>query len=458
MDKKGSTFQDLFYLSPGWLRNLATTLSERSKRNERFGPWYRTHDAFLRQSCTWPEEKLVAHQLEKTRRFLAFVGEHSPWYRELFRSLDFSPSALQSIRDLQSIPVMTKKVIRSEYERIRVPDTGNYPLAWRHTSGTTGAGLRFPETINTIQEYYALRALQFRWATGMAPGKYRMAVIAGHPVAGPGQKKPPYWVTDHLNGTLFFSSYHLSDATAGYYINALEKFRPTLLLGYPSAIYLLASMYRKRNRQFHIPAVLTSSESLLLTQEKSFGEVFGAKTFDFYGNTEKCGYILTCPEGRRHLLHQSGMVELNGEQMVVTNLANHAMPFVRYTTGDRIIRSENQRCGCGNNGILIDEIAGRSEDYIVTAEGYRIGRLDHLFKDASHVLEAQIVQKRAGEVILRIVKDPGYGAAEEALIRQEAVKRLGKNTLIEFDYTASIPREASGKFRFIVTTIGQDAV
>ena len=79
-----------------------------------------------------------------------------------------------------------------------------------------------------------------------------------------------------------------------------------------------------------------------------------------------------------------------------------------------------------------------------------VGRLDHIFKDAVRVKEAQILQEKNGEVSIRIVKGAGYGMDDENSIRKEASTRLGPATKISFEYVDHIERTTSGKFRFIL--------
>ena len=99
---------------------------------------------------------------------------------------------------------------------------------------------------------------------------------------------------------------------------------------------------------------------------------------------------------------------------------------------------------------------GRAEDYVVTSDGRMVGRLDHLFKDSVNVLEAQVVQRKRGEVILRLVKTEQYCADDEDRLVAEAALRLGSDTTVQFDYVDCIARSSNGKFRFIESTLSQN--
>ena len=121
--------------------------------------------------------------------------------------------------------------------------------------------------------------------------------------------------------------------------------------------------------------------------------------------------------------------------------------------GDVGVLSKEKECVCGRGGVLLDEIVGRTEDYVVTPDGRFVGRLDHLFKEAEKVRLAQIVQTNESMIEIRMVVDAGYSSADELEILREARSRLGNVIEIEFNYVKDIPRTRSGKFRFIVSEI-----
>ena len=136
--------------------------------------------------------------------------------------------------------------------------------------------------------------------------------------------------------------------------------------------------------------------------------------------------------------------------MVCTGLNNLAMPLIRYRTGDRV-RLREGACDCGRPFPLVEEIEGRVEDYVVTPEGYLIGRLDHLFKGVLGVREAQVVQRERSALILRVVREGAYSERSEGHIREEARKRVGPLMRVVFEYPERIERGAGGKFRFVVS-------
>jgi phenylacetate-CoA ligase len=232
-------------------------------------------------------------------------------------------------------------------------------------------------------------------------------------------------------------------------------------------MYLLAHGYRSHGRgRLKIRAIYTMSETLFDCQRAAMQEAFGCPVFDWYANSEMCGNIVECEAGRRHLKLEHSRVEiLDAEdrpvlpggtgRLVCTGFGNAAFPLVRYDIGDIVRVARDQHCACGRSGVLIDEIIGRVRDYLVTADGTLVCHLDSLFQHSANVLEAQVVQREAGRITIRLVKTEAYSSSDERAIRQEAAVRLGSDTAVEFEYVQTIPRTSSGKFQFVDSSLDQ---
>lgn len=461
----GSTWQKRLYDgSPALLKDLAATAFGAAQRRARYGPAFRRHLALLRESQSWPEERLAAFQRERLAEFLARAIPATPYYRT---RPEYGRAAATG--SVESLPLLAKATVRQHREDF-------FHDGWRdlqprrvHTSGTTGQSLVFPVSGDCFQREYAFRELQYGWGGVSLAGRQPFAFCAGHPVAAPERARPPFWVTDRANRHLFLSSYHLSPANVPHYVRALERFRPVVLAGYPSSLYLLALACTRHGTGGLRPrAVYTFSETLSDEQRRAMQGAFGCRVFNWYGNTEMCANVVECEHGELHLKREHSYVEVLNERdepcrpgetgrLVCTGFGNLAFPLIRYDIGDTVRLAADPVPRCGRGGILVDRVLGRVEDYVLTPDGRLVGRLDHLFKDSAHVLEAQVVQERLEEVRLRIVPDAGYSAADEAALLAEARLRLGPAVRVAVERVERIPRGPTGKFRFVVSTLDRQA-
>jgi len=292
----------------------------------------------------------------------------------------------------------------------------------------------------------------------------KTATFAGHMVTDVGRKKPPFWIHNFYENQILFSSYHLNKENLKYYVEKLLKFKPKLIWGYPSSIYLIASFLENENvTEIRPHAIFTSSETLLDFQRERIETAFNTKVYNYYANSEIVANILECEKGMLHISHEHGLIEFLDKnnkpveygqegRMVCTGFTNYAMPLIRYDTGDVAIPIK-KKCKCGRKGPLVEKIIGRNEDYITTPDGRFIGRLDHIFKNTKNVEEAQIIQENRNLIILKIVKKPEFTNKDKKEIVSSVQERIGKNMNIEFEFVDHIPRLSNGKFKFVISKL-----
>jgi phenylacetate-CoA ligase len=455
--------QQIYFHAPSPVRLLMSSAYGLQQRLKRYGREYYEHLDFLRAAQYLPNEEVEAFSVEKMKAFVNEAISSSPYYRDNHR---YHP--INDVSELSSLPVLPKNEVREYQDALVSSQLKQIPHGWAHTSGTSGKSLVFPLSTDCFRREYAFRGLHYEWGGVVLHHRMPFAFCAGHPVTFNDRRKPPFWVHDAVNNWLLLSSYHLAEKNMVHYVRTLERFKPVLIGGYPSSIYLLALAYLKHGSGMVRPnVVFTSSETLLDFQRETIEKAFASKVLNWYGTSEMVANIVECEMGELHLKHEHSFTEilndkdqpcLPGEtgRIVCTGFGNKAFPLIRYDIGDQVTIAANQSSHCNRGGLLIERVEGRTEDYVITPDGRLVGRLDHLFKDSRNVREAQIFQETIGEVELRIVKTDGYTSRDELAILEEARLRLGSSIGIRFSYPDAITRGPGGKFRFIFSKIDQE--
>ena len=106
------------------------------------------------------------------------------------------------------------------------------------------------------------------------------------------------------------------------------------------------------------------------------------------------------------------------------------MPLLRYRIGDVGTLRKRAAARAGARGRCFSRIDGRIEDYVVTPDGRRVGRIDHIFKDAlagEGGADPPVVARRDRGAHRAA---PGYGADAQARIDREFRARLGREIAI----------------------------
>ena len=436
-----------YQLLPYPLKVLSTSIPAIYKKKKKYGVHYKIIFEFLNSNGISHQERIAEQELEKYIKFIKYKCEFYKSYKNNGSSL-------------QDFPIIDKATVNKRYSEFLL----DKPYFISKSSGTTGQPLKVPYSKNAYQKEYAYWWYH-RSFCGIHRGD-RIATFAGHKITDVNREKSPFWVYNFAENQMFFSSYHLSRKNLKYYIESLNKYRPIFIHGYPSSIYYVAKYILDENINLHFQPkmIVTSSETTLQFQRSIIEQAFGCKVFIWYGNTEFCGHVTECKYGKLHIQPYHSHVRILREdnteagpgeigRIVATNFSNYSFALINYDIKDVVKISENQHCQCDKGGMILDYILGRVEDYIITPEGRFVGRLDHLFKDAKHVKNGQIVQNNSKQIIIRIEKENGFNGKIEKAILQEARARLGKSIEIHFQYVTDMEREPNGKLRFIVQKI-----
>jgi len=395
----------------------------------------------------------------RDRRLAEFLGtiRAHPFYRSTLGGGSLHRSTVDNLACVSSLPVLTKRDVSDSLE-FTSPRNARRSSVAVHTSGTTGGGFRFFTTRQAEREQWAVWWRYRRWH-GIDRQTW-CGYFGGRSIVPVAVRRPPFWRLNWPMRQLLFSQYHLSYDTAPLYLDEIRKRRLPWLHGYPSTLALLAAYSIEHGFDVgeSIRWVTTGAENLFPHQVDLIRRAFGVAPRQHYGMAEAVANFSECERGKLHVDEDFAYVEfvptetLGLFRIVGTNFTNPATPLVRYDTGDLAWLSEDG-CGCGRPGRVVARVDGRSEDYVVLRNGVCIGRLDHIFKDLVNVREAQIYQEQVGEVVLRVVRGPEYSSADEESLRAEARSRLSNDTAILIDYVDSIRRTATGKLRFVVSTV-----
>lgn len=458
-----STLFKLYSRFPVWLQNIACSAVGFKMRRERYNSTFKKTLAFLEESQWWTAEQLKKYQDEQIRSIISYAYCSVPYYRELLDSLRLTPIDIQSVEDLHKLPILTKQIVRADWESLQSTELSASQRRYGNTGGTTGTSLMITYDQDTHPWQWAV---WWRHRRRFNIDLYdSFIVFAGRDVVPMGDLKPPIWRRNIAMRQTYVSIHHLTKENLPVLSDYLCSRNVRYYSGYPSALYIVASYFNEHNIKLPHPPnmIFTGAETLLPHQRRAIEEAFSATVSDQYGASEHCGNISECELHRYHVDMEFGVVEFlpipgmpeNVRRIVCTGLHNRAMPFIRYETGDLVTMSL-EPCACGRKSLVVDKIDGRIESYIITPDGRQLGRLDFLFKKSSNIEEAQLLQEELGRVKFRIVKNDLYSEQDEKLLIEDIHRYMGTAFKIDLEYIDSIPLEPNGKFRQIVSTIFKD--
>ena len=196
-------------------------------------------------------------------------------------------------------------------------------------------------------------------------------------------------------------------------------------------------------------------------------EAFCTRVYNEYGCGEVGSIAHECEQGSMHIMAQNLIIEVvNGKRtdksgkILVTDLFNYAMPLIRYDVGDYATLSELS-CPCGRGLPVIEMIHGRAYDMIIDPGGksHHPEILMYVFEELKTrnpgIDQFQVIQKRHDLLTINLVTGEGYDKTTEKVTTECIRNVVHRDFTTVFNYTNSIPREASGKLRIIKSEIQQ---
>ena len=442
-----------------------------------------------------PLEELKRIQWESLKGVLHHAYSHVPFYRDKFKKAGLAPEDIKTHSEFFSLPPTTKDEIMENFpDRITAEAENRSTWQYVATAGTT-------RRVMAIHDIYKRN---INWAAGLRDAKFAGDFNLGEKW----MQIPPHMCTNicgmndqgpvepifgkkslsllrsrdfnNLKKLLYQNIYNsrekfyrrvtlpsfgsegtnISEEDLKGYLNSIREYSPKLLVALPTYLYALAK-YIITN-QLPAPGVKVvkpiggSTTSAMI---KKIKKGFQCDFFDSYGCSELGFVACECPQhDGLHLFADLYYLEIcrndqpvqSGEmgRILITDLSNGAMPFIRYDIGD-VGRWKEGDHHCGRNSPRL-EVLGRVQDTLANRKGKLFSSDDmcDFFYQYPVIDNFQLIQKDLLQIDLLLVPQNGSKIDSQALIRD--FQDFFEDQCSLNVYTVkSIKAEDGGKFRFV---------
>jgi len=406
-----------------------------------------------------PYEQLKQRQEAKLRRLLHHAFDNVPFYREKFEQAGLKSEDIQTIEDLPKLPVVTKEEIRANFPH-RVT-AGNIDPKRRipgRTSGSTGRPLEFYTDRISRDKRSAAFAFFNSWA-GVKYGDKSLLIGLIH------SRTVAEKVFEHLRRHHCLSVLNINENNIVEVCYRLARMRLDVIIANALAISWIA-MVAKNNGIKIRPKKAVISTAQMLPSKKLLEDVFECPVFNRYGSWEMSGAVAqNCPgSDRLHVNTELCILEIVDEEgkacatgqrgrVVITDLNNWVMPFIRYDTEDGATVGEP--CPCGRTLPVIENLEPRLEQYIQTPSGNTIssGVLgSFLFRKRDYMnyfVKCQAVHKSLTEVTFNFVPLQSVSQSLLSRLGDDLRLLLGTEINLVINPVDDIPPAPSGKLILI---------
>jgi phenylacetate-coenzyme A ligase PaaK-like adenylate-forming protein len=389
-----------------------------------------------------------------------------PYYHKLFHDAGISSSLIRAARDLPLLPITRRDTFAALPTEICTDPSANLAKCFHHqTSGTSGQALTlYYRRAELLYRQFILARVLWTWAPAVPP--YRIVEL-GRVLKGEREI-----VTRQGLLTVVKPA---GQAHPRNWLDWIRSVRPHVVQGFPTTLEVLARYCHEKNLDVPRPRlVISRGETLFPEVRQLLTEVFGTRVMDLYSCQEIGNVAWQCPvdSARMHINSDACLVEVvddegnllpKGESglLVLTNLFNYTMPFIRYVIGDigRLLPSTGERCACGSRAPGMSLVEGRADDLIFLPNGDRMSprvavtMLLWCRPDGSRIrgiARYQLIQESQMELTLRIIEDKNADADWKEAVTASAIRNLAGMRL-RIEEVADLPFENSGKFKRVIS-------
>jgi phenylacetate-CoA ligase len=431
--------------------------------------------AYLETTQWLSLDELTAIQAASLRRLLGHAYANVPHYRRRFEEAGIHPRDIRGAGDLGKLPILGREEARDTVEA-RTATAGATVEIHKSTSGTLGRPLVFGYERESEHWRHAMKMRGYGWA-GYHLGQRSLHFWGAGPP--PGNKRPT-WKTRlkdvkvradrALRREHYFDCGRRGAAELDQVVAIIRRERPEVLVCYSQAVADLARhVVAGGLRDWGTIPVLCGAERLLPADRAVVEQAFGPAVFETYGCREVMLMATECDaHAGLHLSMETLVVEVvvrepggGGErparpgelgEVVVTDLTNLAMPFIRYANGDLAIAGEPGTCRCGRALPRIASVEGRVTETLVDGAGARVNGLvfNVVIAHLAHAIrQFQVVQHRDRSVTLRVAPTATFDAGIESVLRQTWERYLA-GVPVRLELVPEIPVNPTGKRQVVV--------
>src|SRR3990172_1300419 len=392
-------------------------------------------------------DELIHYQTAALKKLVRHSYCTVLFYKKLFNQHYLHPDDIQSVDDLSKIPIIDKKMLNmNSLEDLISKRYKRENLIRVTTSGSSGMPLEF-----FIDHSFD----QYRKAQFLRPYISNGQRLWDSSISFSYHKEPKKKWFQHFG--LMVDHRVFSGTDLGVQIKAIQDIKPAVIRTYGSVLNLLSNKIIDDRISIPKPRLIfTDSEVLMPEVRGNIENAFGAPVIDIYGTWETDNIAYECKYHKGyHIAMDSVIMEFlrDGKpinpheegEVVVTVLNNFAQPFIRYNLKD-IASYNKELCPCGRTFPLINQIKGRTNDYMITEDGNAISFFNYYFKGlAPHVYEYQIIQEDVCLFTVFIVPGKSYSGEGEKIF-MPVMKGFFPYAKIDLRIVQTIEREESGKF------------
>jgi phenylacetate-CoA ligase len=414
-------------------------------------------------SLSWSRDKMIAYQIDRIKEILKYSYENSNFYKKRIDECGLNLENFKYSDQLKNMAPLTRNELKNKLNEIVSKEFDLSKCSKSSSSGSTGSPAIFYHDKNGIAANRA-SMLFIKFLGGFEPGN-KWINIWGNPTAvNVDWKKPSNRYKKYFLNEIRFPAFTLNQKNQ---FNVLYKLfkekKPAFVHGYTNAIFLFSKYLEERNENItYIKGVFTTAENLHDYQRKTIQKYLG-HVYDHYSCTETNGiaaqtkfdkyYSVLDP----HVYIEFGEIvdtKTNLRKIILTDLDNRVLPFIRYETGDLSVPlKDNEAQTSTLNFSKFTSLDGRVSDIITLPNGGNLVVPTFLgarvLRDIEGIKQYQ-VQMMRNKIILNLIIDRNFKTESKKKILNTLDDYIPSEVMYELVFNREIIYSSNGKFKLLV--------
>lgn len=398
------------------------------------------------------QAKLSANQMrklqdEKLRRLLHAAWDNSDYYRRTFEKAGITEEQLDEL-PLSGFPTIDKQALFEHFgelvtedgltqEEMRAFDErdameqktykGKYHIV--HSSGSTGKPGYFVYDEKAWDQMLLGIIRAALWGMSMSQilrlliRRPRIVYMA----ATDGRYGGAMAVGDGIDGVGARQMYLDINTPLEKWVEKLQEFRPNIVIGYPSAIKIMAELVERGRINVDVERVISCGEPLGASLREYLEKTFGAQAVNFYGASESLALgVETDPREGMLLFDDLNVIEVENGEMYLTCLYNFTQPLIRYHLTDSLtLEAAREGDACPFTRAV--GLLGRDEDILWFADGGDVQEFLHPLAIEGFCIEGlkDYQFRQTARDAFEMYAETAQGASRDA-IRREILQMMRK--------------------------------
>lgn len=426
------------------------------------------------------EQQIGRLQKNKLEKLLLFAYDYSPYYRKSFEAKGITRENIKTM-PLERFPVLDKGILMEHFDELVTDRSlrqeellsfdkiagndgeiylGKYHVV--HSSGSTGTPRYFVYDYAAWNQMLigiirgALWGMSMGFVLKLLAEKPRILYIA----ATDGRYGGAMAVGDGIRGVRAEQRFLDINTPLAKWSEAVREFCPNIIIGYPSAVKILAELTGREKESLHVRRVISCGEPLSNGLRRFLENAFHTEVINFYGASESLalGVEQWADEGMI-LFDDLNVIEVIDGEMYVTCLYNFTQPLIRYRISDKLVLRETKADAecfftkadvllCRNEDVLWFEKPDGSKECLhpLSMEGFCVeGLRDYQFCQTSKTSFEMLAETEESAERVQVTEE----------IRRQVSKLLADKELEEIQFSIRFveqitPDQHTGKKSLII--------